>query len=111
VVVNETIEVSKYQYQRLSELLTSDLEARRPEDQSKPYLVQVRSAHLRDGNPEVGRTETVLKRRSDGKVIATAVQYWRRGGDLPTGMTEASSFACPEHSNLTKDVFKVRDME
>jgi len=72
-----------------------------------PYFWERIETRIRDAYPKVARAETLIKRRSDGKVLGMSVQYWRTGGDFPTGFSEATSFVCPEHVDLSKQVFLV----
>jgi hypothetical protein len=55
---------------------------------------------LREWGPKVVRRETTVMRQIDGKVVGKMVSYARIGGDLPTGISEGSSFACPEYKKL-----------
>ena len=53
-------------------------------------------ATIREGNPIVRRIETDIVRRRDGAVVAKLVRYARLGGDFPLGITEGTSFVCPD---------------
>lgn len=70
-----------------------------------PYFWEQADTTLRNANPNIVRAQTMVKRRSDGKVLGVSVQYWRSGGDLPTGISEATSFICPKHVALSSRVF------
>lgn len=72
-----------------------------------PYFVQVAESKIHDGNPVVMRLETLVRRRSDGKLLARSITYFRRGGDFPTGLLHDSSFGCAQPEDLTKQIFKV----
>jgi hypothetical protein len=72
-----------------------------------PYFIQLVETKLHDANPEVLRLETLVKRRSDDKVLGRAVNYVRRGGDFPTGVLHDSSFSCPQQDSLSERVFEV----
>lgn len=74
-----------------------------------PYFWESIETTIRDSYPKVGRAETLVKRRSDGKVLGKSVQYWRTGGDFPTGFSEATSFICPQHADLSEQVFLVEE--
>lgn len=70
-----------------------------------PYVSRRVNVTLNASSPRVERSETQVIRRSDGKVLGRSVQYWRRGGDVPTGIAEDSSFICPAHADLSSQVF------
>jgi len=55
---------------------------------------------LRESGPRVVRRERVVIRQSDRKVVGKMVSYSRIGGDFPTGISEGTSFTCPEYKNL-----------
>ena len=59
---------------------------------------------LRDSDPIVRRTESAIVRRSDQVVVGRWIRYARVGGDLPTGLSEGTSFVCPDMQQLTSDV-------
>ena len=108
VTVYETVTLTREEHRRVSDILALRLTKRNDADSDKkPYVIEVVSTKINASNPEVARAETLIRRRSDGKVLGQAVQYWRRGGDIPTGITEASSFICPEQINLGNEVFKI----
>lgn len=109
VTVYETVTLRKSDYERLSQLLSVEVtSSTRSTNSARPYIVHVTQTTIRERDPEVGRSETKVIRRSDSRVLGQAVQYWRRGGGLPTGISEASTYACPESSNLTSHVFKTQ---
>lgn len=91
VTVFETVAVSKQDYLRLG---GSHGQIPVPEERSAtadyPYVSNTTRTVLRSGNPEVTRTDALIKRRSDGKVLARFVSYARIGGDPP-------SWAHPSH--------------
>ena len=63
--------------------------------------------HLRQGSPEIFRSEYRFVRASDKKILGTSVRYIRRGGDLPSPMHESSN-SCPEingQSSAEKSIF------
>jgi len=72
-----------------------------------PYFWERTETGIREANPKVVRAETLIKRRSDGKALGKSVRYWRSGGDFPTGFSEGTSFICPQHADLSKQVFLV----
>jgi hypothetical protein len=73
-----------------------------------PYIREELHTIINASNPEVGRGESIIRRRSDGKILGRSVQYWRRGGDLPTGLAHGSHYICPQYAQLSKDIFKVK---
>jgi hypothetical protein len=70
-----------------------------------PYVRRVIDIKLNESNPEVIRSETQVIRQLDGKVLGRSVRYWRRGGDIPTGVAHESSVICPEGLELTPLIF------
>lgn len=107
--VYEVVLLSPADYARLSDLLGySPRERNATQGEGKPYMVVVHQTSIREKNPAVGRIVSEIKRRSDGKVLARSIRYWRRGGDLPTGISEPSMFICPDEPNLSTLVFKAR---
>lgn len=91
VTVFEKVAVSRQEYFRLG---GSNGQIPVPEERSAtaeyPYVSSTARSVIRSGNPEVFRTEAVIKRRSDGRVLARFVSYTRIGGDVP-------SWAHPSH--------------
>lgn len=55
---------------------------------------------LRESGPRVVRRERVVIRQSDRKAVGKMVSYSRIGGDFPTGISEGTSFTCPEYKKL-----------
>jgi len=60
--------------------------------------------NLREWNPRVSRVESIIIRRGDQAVVARSVVYARSGGDFPTGMSEGTSFSCPDSRKITSDL-------
>jgi hypothetical protein len=58
------------------------------------------SSTIHDANLRVWRSEQVVKRKSDEKIVARIVRYSRVGGDVPTALAHSSSFACPEEEQI-----------
>jgi len=69
---------------------------------SAPVYAESKKVILRDSDPTVSRTEYVVIRRSDRKVVARWVYYARGGGDFPT-YAHPSSFGCPDLRQITSD--------
>jgi hypothetical protein len=104
--VYEQIELSREEFKRLGGI---ERAIPIPNEDSPsvgyPYVRRLIESKLNESNPEVIRSETQVIRRSDGKILGKAVRYSRRGGDFPTGIAEASSFACPQWVELTPRIF------
>jgi hypothetical protein len=60
--------------------------------------------YLRDGSPRVQRMESLVMRRADNALVARWVVYSRTGGDFPTGLSEATTFICPDLQQMTSDL-------
>lgn len=58
--------------------------------------VESKEKNIRDANPRVRRTEWLVVRQTDKKIVATWNSYGRIGGDMPTGLMHDSSFRCPD---------------
>lgn len=63
---------------------------------SAPAYSETIRTYLQEGNPRVRRVETKVVRRVDQAVVAKWVFYARSGGDFPTGLSEGSSYSCPD---------------
>lgn len=107
VKIYEALMLSKEEYERLSGRHGISLPMESSAKNNSPYFRKVHDIWIRKRNPEVVRGETLVIRRSDGKVLGRSVQYWRRGGDFPTGLFHDSSFICPQNANLSKQLFRV----
>ncbi len=59
-----------------------------------PIYATAETKYLREGSPQVWRTEYSFIRRADGKLVGRAVFYSRMGGDFPSH-AHPSSFGCP----------------
>jgi hypothetical protein len=111
VVIFERLKLTHAEYDRLG---GSRGEIPIPEERSAssehPYVSDTQRTTLRDSNPAVWRTESVYKRRADGRIFARVVSYSRVGGDFPS-MGHASSFSCPNEANLVAEVRKLISVE
>ena len=47
------------------------------------YVLKTETHYYRSGNPEMWRDKYQIFQRSDGRLLGEAVNYSRRGGDLP----------------------------
>lgn len=64
-----------------------------------PAYFEATSAVLHGGNPGVWRTEWLVRRGSDGALLARGVTYDRSGGDIPS-WAHPSRFTCPPEIGL-----------
>ena len=109
--VFEIAEVSREEYERFR-VAPGQGYAIRPEQYSgaAPIVRRTVQTTIRERNPEVWRSEQSAVRRSDGKVLATYVNYARVGGDFPTGIGHHSSYLCPGGPALKiEDVVRTRN--
>lgn len=108
ITVYESIELTREEYERLGGLKQGlPIPDARTVKAGFPYIREEIRTIIREANPRVMRGETLIKRRSDSKVLGRSVRYWRSGGDLPTGLAEQTYFICPEQSDLSLAVFRV----
>lgn len=61
---------------------------------------------LHDANPRVWRSEQVIRRYGDEKIVARVVRYIRVGGDIPSP-AHSSSFTCPDEVDVLAQREKV----
>lgn len=59
---------------------------------------------LNERNPRVTRVETNIVRTTGDAIVAKRVRYARFGGDFPTGISEPSTFLCPEAQRLATEL-------
>ena len=109
VTVFEHVTISEEEYERLRGIQGGLPIPFADDTKNKeyPYFRDTNQSRIREWNPEVARLEMSIKRRSDGKILARSVHYWRRGGDIPTGIFHDSSFGCPEQSVLSREIFRI----
>jgi hypothetical protein len=69
-----------------------------------PVYSELKITSIRDANPRVFRSESVIIRRADQTILARWVAYSRSGGDFPTGLSEGTSFNCPDLKAITSDL-------
>ena len=62
---------------------------------------------IREGHPSISRMESMIVRRSDGKILGAVVYYGRGGGDFPFTVSHPSSFLCPRGADLERKTFIV----
>jgi hypothetical protein len=92
VKVYEKVVVPAEKFDKFGVVSIPNKEKMRAEDN---YFYERRVEYLRRGNPELLRSQHLLIRRKDGKVLGESVRYTRRGGDFP-GPWHESSFSCPD---------------
>jgi hypothetical protein len=108
VTVYENVQLTAEEFKRLG---GTEAGIALPTEDAKrdfPYFMETTYTNIRDQNPQVLRLETVVKRRSDGKILGRSVYYSRSGGDLPTGVLHGSSYGCPQQLGLSKQIFQVK---
>jgi hypothetical protein len=71
-----------------------------------PAYAVITKEYIREGNPEVHRSEVTFVRRRDKAVLAKSVMYERVGGDFPSH-AHPSSFACPDPRKIASDIQEV----
>lgn len=109
VTVYEIVELSEEEFKRLGGIRGGlPLPSASSKNTGYPYFYELLDSKIRDSNPAVMRVEMLVIRRSDKKILGRSVQYFRRGGDLPTGIVEDSTFICPENLQLTNQIFRVK---
>ena len=108
VTVYEQVRVSRAEISRRVLPMTADgklsvtvKELAHPE---APVYAIEQVTYLRESNPRVRRTEYLVMRRADQAVVAKWVVYARAGGDSPTGVSEGTSFICPDLQKMTSDL-------
>lgn len=74
-------------------------------DMGDDYVRKFILTNLRKGFLKVNRHEMSIIRRADNKVLGRRISYSRIAGDFPTIIAHHSSFSCPEHSSLVKQIF------
>ena len=68
-----------------------------------PAYAELNQTQINSGNPNVVREEVIVKRRTDGAVVAKWIMYTRSGGDIPS-YGHPTSFRCPEIEKLMDDL-------
>lgn len=105
IKVYETVRLSIEQYKRYTQFLKIVPYQNLKED-DEFYLVW-NTSKLKEGSPSIGKSHFQLIRRSDSKILGEAINYWRRGGDVP-GPWHDSSYMCqdrPTDSVLIQNIF------
>lgn len=70
-----------------------------------PVVSERKITYIREEpNPQVWRTEHVIRRSSDQAIVARWVIYTRAGGDIPTGISHGTSFVCPDLERIVSDL-------
>jgi hypothetical protein len=108
VIIYARVPISKSDMERHIIPMTSDgklgVPVRELAHPESPVYAQSNTTVLRESNPEVGRVEWTVIRRSDQAVVARWVIYGRRGGDFPTGLAHESSFSCPPATRIRDEL-------
>ena len=83
-----------------------------PEERSAsamdPYVSNTTRKVLKEDSIRITRTDSLLKRRADGKVLARYVSYARVGGDFPSWAHPSSSMCDLPNDNVSQQVFTVQ---
>jgi hypothetical protein len=96
VLIYRKMPISKADFDRLGRVGAHVAIPPRPLSRTTDLVVADESTTvLRDANPRVWRSEQLVKRTSDGAVLAKVVRYSRVGGDIPSP-SHSSHFGCPD---------------
>lgn len=68
------------------------------------YAVQKRMLLGGDGNVRIGRIESSITRKQDGAVVARWIAYSRSGGEVPIGLSDGSTYFCPDLKKIASDL-------
>jgi hypothetical protein len=68
------------------------------------YLTRVITTVIHERSPRVIRSEYVVYRKLDNKNLGKMVTYTRSGGDIPTGISEGTSYSCKAIKNISRDL-------
>jgi hypothetical protein len=104
VTVYERVTLTRDEYRRLGGLNgTIPVPEERSAEPNYPYVAQTRRTNIRDSDPWIWRSESVYRRRPDGRELARIVSYSRVGGDFPFTASHPSAFSCPEQAKLVTE--------
>lgn len=59
-----------------------------------PYEMEWKITDIKQSYPYVWKSEMIIYRKSDKKILGEYITFSRRGGDFPTGIAHDSSFGC-----------------
>jgi hypothetical protein len=108
VTVYERVKISEQEYKRLR---GSGGQIAVPEERSAPadypYVSSTTRTPIREGSPQVWRTEARITRRADGKVLAIFITYSRVGGDFPSWAHPSYKVCELTGGNVSEQVFTV----
>lgn len=100
VKIFERVPISPAELQRMGKV--GDYASIPPRFASKPTDVLFWDETItvvREANPRVSRSEQLVKRKSDEKIVAQVIRYSRVGGDvMPIG--HPSHFGCPDEGEI-----------
>lgn len=106
--VYERMSISPELFERMKgvadAILVPDESARKTEI---PVYWRSKDQTIREGHPSITRMESMIVRRSDGKILGAVVYYGRSGGDFPFTGSEPSYFQCPRGADLERKTFVV----
>jgi hypothetical protein len=69
-----------------------------------PAYSELKITSISENNPRIYRTESAIIRRVDQAILARWVVYSRSGGDFPTGLSEGTSYICPDLKTITSNL-------
>lgn len=100
VTVFERVELTKYEYEHLN------IQFEKFGKTDNLYYRESLEKIVINENPRVWKGGQKIIRRTDGKVLGTQISYGRRGGDIPTGISEESHFGCEDIKSINLDIDK-----
>lgn len=108
VTVYERVAITREEYRRLGGAYG---QIPIPEERSAapdyPYVSSTTRTVLKKGSPQITRTEALIKRRADNKVLARYVSYSRVGGDFPSWAHPSYSMCELPQGNVSQQIFMV----
>jgi len=113
VKVYETVRLPAERFDNYGQIHVPQKQGAKPVDE---YFYEWKVTYLKfgmpdDGIPDLARSQFLLYRIGDNKLLGKSVSYIRRGGDFP-GPWHPSSFSCPSNADfidLKKQVFITAD--
>jgi len=105
VTVYEKVTLTQQEYEKYGGIKGSiSLSSKELRKVENPYFTENTTKIIRKSKPKVYRSEYLVKRRDDERILARYVDYSRVGGDFFA--LHPSSFGCPNHNfSLSKQIF------
>lgn len=95
VTIFEAIAISTERFDRLEKVGGyASIPPRQSAKVEDPLFWDESVTVLHDANPRVWRSEQIVRRKTDERVMARVVRYSRVGGDIPSP-AHSSHFGCP----------------